>query len=350
MYDGRTANLQTRTVFVVGVQGGTARILAKADHASRSPLPAPACPSINCTGPLDPPYVSTSSDAVYVLDGDRDVKVLGPDGSLTRVTSTRTAGRAGFAVSPDDSLIAVGDASGVYVEKLHGGGHVDVMASNDPVYWPVGWHAGKIVLAYGHQYLAHSQNPYQASGYALVDPDVGAKPMPLGTGDCVPSGTLTAAGTACIKDPGTPCLENEVANPESTPYYNSCLRRIDWSGTETNFLLPNNSYTSSFTVAYAALSVDGQQILTDQLGTVFAPSSPTHGGNDFLGSYHVTVPPNPSMGWLDYQHYSFAYVYPDGVTRDRITNATFEGVGDAAPGVPGSPVTGELVALLPSGL
>ena len=321
-------------------------------------MPAPACAAASCGAPIDPPYVSLSNDAIYVLDGDAALKAVLPNGTLTNVRSVPGTAkeRAAFAVSPDDSQIAIAiityspGSSKLFVENLRGGGHVDVMTSSGTAYWPVGWHQGKIVLASGRVDHGTLLNPFNAIGYALVDPTAGAQPTPLGTGDCTPSGTLTPAGTACIKDPGTQCIDGVVANPEPTPYYKTCLRRIDWSGTETNFLVPMNAYTSSFSVAYAALSVTGQQILTDQLGTVFAPTSATHGGNEIPGSYHVTVPPFPSMGWIDDVRYSFAYVYPDGVTRDRIVGAAFAGEADVAPGVPGSPVTGLLIGTLPARL
>jgi hypothetical protein len=359
VYDGRSLDPQGHTVFVVGLKSETARVLASVTLASRTPMPAPACPpGSGCGGPIDPTYVSTSNDSVYVLDGDNNVDVIAPDASLRKVATIPGGSmiRSGFAVSPDNSMLAVGEidfargVSTVYFEKTGGRAHVDVFTSTNPVYWPVGWHGGEIVLAYGHVYGATTLNPYDASGYALVDPISGAKPTSLGAGDCVPSGTLVAAGSACIKDHGAQCIEGEVANPESTAYYNTCLRRLEWSGAETTFLVPYNAYTGTFTVLDAALSIDGRQILTDQLGTLDAPVSPTHGGNDFLGSYHVRVPQDPSMGWLDDQHYSFAYVYPDGVTRQRIAGATFEGMGDVAPGVSGSPVTGHLIGLVPAGL
>src|SRR5262249_30571578 len=160
-------------------------------------MPAPACDPLGsgCGGPIDPPYVSLSKDSIYVLDGDKALKALLPSGTLTDVRSlpgTATA-RAAFSVSPDDSPIAVAvinygqGSSKLFVENLRGGGHVDVMTSSGTVYWPVGWHGGKIVLASGKVYGGTPLNPYSASGYALVDPTAGAKPSPIGNGDCTPS-------------------------------------------------------------------------------------------------------------------------------------------------------------------
>jgi hypothetical protein len=261
-------------------------------------------------------------------------------------------------VSPDNTQIAVGvidfssSSGSIYVENLSGGGHANVLTSSVPYYWPVGWHAGKIVLASGPAYGVNPLNPYGAYGYALVDPTAGAKPAALGKGDCIPSGTLTAAGTACIVRPGTQCLEDLVANAVSPYYYNSCLRRVDWSGAETTFLLPNSDYTSTFTVNYAALSTDGQQIVIDNLGSVFAPVSPVHGGNNFLGTTTSTLKPpsRPCMGWINAEVMSWTYVNPDGSSDVRLLGAAFVGATDIAPGVPSSPVNGNLLGTVPEGL
>lgn len=361
VYDGQSAT--GHTVWVVGVANATARVLAKVTLARRTQVPVAFCPpppppASGCGSGFDLPYVSTSKTKIYVLDGDRNVRIVSPDGSTAIVTSVpgTTADRAAFAVSPDDNLIAVATINfalpltSLYVENLRGGGHVDILHAIPSVYWPIGWRNGKILLA--HSGDGGVLNPYGASAYALVDPTAGAKPVRLGTGDCVPSGTLTAAGTACIVHPGTPCLEGLVANAVSPYYYNSCLRRIAWNGAETTFLVPNNSYTSTFTVNYAALSPDGQQITTDQLGKLEAPVSDTHGGNEFLGPGAATLrpPARPCMGWIDGTTFSFSYVNPDGSTDVQLMGARFEGSTEIAPGVLSSPVDGELVGTVPNEL
>jgi hypothetical protein len=373
VFDGDAQN--GHAVCVVTVSGSNALVVTAATGARRSPfgpvppLFIPPCPNAAGCGPIDPPYVGTSKNTVYFLDGDATVRALAPNGSVTQVTKIAgtTTARAAFAVSSDDARIAVGviDYSSaqtgslssaptgrLYVENLRGGGHIDVLTSSGPYFWPVGWHAGKIVLASGPAFGGTKSNPYGASGYALVDPTAGARPAALGTGDCVPSGTLTAAGTACIVRPGTQCLEDLVAGAVSPYYYNSCLRRVDWSGAETSFLLPNSAYTSTFTVSYAALSPDGQEIVTDLLGRVFAPVSPVHGGNEFLGSHTFTLTPptHPCMGWINADVLSWTYVNPDGSSDVRLLGGAFVGETDIAPGVPGSPVNGDLIGTVPEGL
>ena len=192
-------------------------------------------------------------------------------------------------------------------------------------------------------------NPYHATGYALIDPTAGAQPVALGRGDCIPSGTLTPAGTACIVRPGTQCIEGLVANATSPYYYNSCLRRINWDGAETVYLISNTSYASTFTVSYAALSPNTLEITTDQLGRLAPPVSATHGGNNFLGLGPAAIRPpvRPCMGWIDGVTFSFTFVNPDGSSDVRIIGATFAGSTEIAPGVPSSPINGDLVATVP---
>jgi|GEM_PF-5917476 len=369
VYDGPNGSTHTISVvgFVtVGVPSPKARVLASVTVASRTqgPVgPAPACPpSLNgalggCGAPaFDLPYISTSKTKIYVLDGDATVKALAPDGSLTKVTSIpgTAAARATFAVSPDDSQIAVGvddfrsGKVSLYVENLHGGGHVDVFG-RAPFYWPIGWHAGKVVLAFGS--VVTLSNPYVASGYALIDPSAGAQPVALGNGDCVPTGTVNSAGTACVAKPGSPCLEDPVSNATSTYYY-SCLRRLSWAGSETNFLLPSNAYTSTFTVGNAALSPDGQVIMTDQLGRVLAPLSNTHGGNAFLGSSSTSGQANLQMGWISNEYFSTSVVGPDGATTQSIVALNppdYNGIRGVT-FVGAAPTVGSLVGTLPGGL
>jgi hypothetical protein len=356
VYDGPSADRSSHTVWVVGFSGSapnaTANVITTVKLASRADIP------LKCIGcfALDPPYVSTSKTQIYVLDGNSTVSTLAPDGSLKKVTAipgTDNA-RAAFAVSPDDSQIAVGVmdfASGkfsVYVENLHGGGHVDVFGGAAPFYWPIRWRNGKIVLASGPNTQTF-MNPYHATGYALIDPTAGAQPVALGRGDCIPSGTLTPAGTACIVRPGTQCIEGLVANATSPYYYNSCLRRVNWDGTETAYLISNTSYMSTFTVSYAALSPNTLEITTDQLGRLAPPVSATHGGNNFLGLGPAAIRPpvRPCMGWIDGVTFSFTFVNPDGSSDVRIIGATFAGSTEIAPGVPSSPINGDLVATVP---
>jgi hypothetical protein len=363
VYDGPNGSTQTISVvgFVtVGVPSVTAKVFATATVASRTVMDEPICPpGGKCpffANPYQPP-VSTSRDRIYVLDGDATVKSLAPDGSLTKVTAIpgTAKSQATFAVSPDDRQIAVGVADyrsgkfSLYVENLSGGGHVDVFGGAAPFYMPIGWHAGKVVLAYGS--IGTQSNPYGASGYALIDPIAGAQPVAMGRGDCVPTGTVTSAGTACIASPGSPCLEDPVSNASGTYYY-SCLRRIGWDGSETNFLLPSDSYTTAFAVENAALSPDGQTIMTDELARVHAPLSGTHGGNMLTWSASTSGQPNLRMGWISNEYFSTTQTSPDGTTNQSIVALEppdYNGIR-AVPFAGAAPTAGSLVGTLPGGL
>lgn len=374
VYDGISAGGK-HSIYVVGFSdaaGSTAKVLAQATVDGRTGLPAPACPPASgCGGPIDPQYVSTTKSNVYVLDGDASVEAVGPGGSLSKVRTIpgSSTNRAAFAVSPDDSRIAVGvinfgagtlsGSSNVFVENLRGGGHVDVLsAPAGTVYWPVAWRNGKIVLASGRAYGRTVGNPYGASGYALVDPVAGAQPTPLSSTDCVPTGLLSAAGTACVSNLGAQCLGALVSHSGSYYYYSSCLRRLDWSGKETVFLLPNYYQTSSMLGNPAALSRDGRAIITDWLFVALEPDAQGFGGNQFVLGYG-----NPSqeqnVGWIDSTHVSWSFRYPDGSAAQRIiavgadyasaANVVFDGYPVVA-GAPQSPVTGHLAATIPASL
>ena len=138
VYDGPSADGSRHTVCVIGIDSASqptaARVLASVTLASRAPM---AFKCVGCLGPMDPPYVNTTKAHIYVLDGDATVRMLGLDGSMTQVTSVAgtAKARAAFAVSPDDSQIAVGvidfstSSNRLYVEKLGGGAHLDLFTT-----------------------------------------------------------------------------------------------------------------------------------------------------------------------------------------------------------------------------
>src|SRR5258708_15491096 len=91
-----------------------------------------------------------------------------------------------FAVSPDDSRIAVAvitfpfpAKTRIYVEGLAGGGHhIDLFSSGTVLEWRVGWHQGHLVIAVGAN--AHPQNSYDGfiygySGYHVADGSTGTR-------------------------------------------------------------------------------------------------------------------------------------------------------------------------------
>src|SRR5205814_6116706 len=120
---------------------------------------------------------------------------------------------AAFAVSPDDSQIAVSVLDftvspvhvTVYTDVL-GGGHKRVIYQSTSNYvWPVAWHNGLLVLAHAYGPFEESiaqaaparGNPYSAVSYHLVDPTTGDRKVLMGT--CTVSGPLSPAGSGCIQ-------------------------------------------------------------------------------------------------------------------------------------------------------
>jgi hypothetical protein len=53
------------------------------------------------------------------------------------------------------------------------------------------------------------------------------------------------------------------------------------------------------------------------------------------------------MGWIDGSTFSYTYQNPDGSSDVRLIGATFAGSTEIAPGVPSSPVNGDLVGTVP---
>ena len=123
-------------------------------------------PISNQTGhAIELPYVSASSTALYMLAGDWTVWSLRlPDGKQAVATHLQVGANmeAAFAVSPDDSKIAVSvldfNRSPVhvllYTDNLGGGDQHVIYESDSDYVWPVAWHSGLLVLA-------HAYGPYE---------------------------------------------------------------------------------------------------------------------------------------------------------------------------------------------
>ncbi len=389
VYDGPALSLGLHLVTLVAITGPpgpwdrqagpsqVAKVVASVPAAYRTWRPRP-----DDLGPIELPYISTSSSTVYFLDGDATLRSLSVKGAVKSVETLPgdSARRVAFAVSPDDKRIAVAvidysparasaaraadgqpaPALQLYVEDLSGGYRVSVFESSGLYYWPVGWHNGKIVLAGGpaltRNYLP--LNPYSASRYFLIDAMLGSKPVALGTGDCAPTGAITSAGTACVSDPGLPCTGSFAATSGGTDWYTSCLRKLDWSGVETNFLMARY-YLTKLTVTQAALSSDGGVILTDGY---FLIKAPVDGHGDWQNQFGMpppAAPERPGMGWIDAYHLSMMYVQSNGTgfqrilrftpDREEIVNVVFDGY-PVLNGVATSPFTGQLLGTVPGGL
>jgi len=200
------------TVSLVNLAGKTIRT-ARAAHRSWS--------EIHFTDdgyghPIALPQVSASNDRLYYLDGDATVRYLAPGGAsgIAHVLPSGQLSRAAFAVSPDDQRIAVtvvdypSVSTGsphlrLYVEDLSGATHhVDLFDSTTVAEWPIGWHAGQLIVGVGSG--LYGQNPcnicaYQPVEYHVVDPASGkrlATICPVSAGGAS-AGPATPAGIEC---------------------------------------------------------------------------------------------------------------------------------------------------------
>ncbi len=174
-------------------------------------------------------WTSASRTRLYYLDG-YEVRFLAPDGTTGLATRIfldflNVTEQAGFAVSPDDSRIAVAvftyktpsvpgppiDAvytgMRLYVEDLNGGAHhVDIFSSTTVAEFPIGWVNGNLIIAVSSARCCPTQqlNPYGAKFYQVVDPATGrtlvapCTGLPEGYGYEEPAGPVSAGGVLCF--------------------------------------------------------------------------------------------------------------------------------------------------------
>jgi hypothetical protein len=162
----------TYSIALVGQDGRTAATVTAAKRTARSWFQVSS--------------LSASSTRLYYLDGNADIRSLRPDGSGGLVThlNVPAGAAAAFAVSPDDSRVAVSimdinqypATTRIYVEDLSGGGHhVDLLQPTTALEWPIGWHNGRVVVAFGLN--VHPQNYFDGflwgHGYQVLDASSG---------------------------------------------------------------------------------------------------------------------------------------------------------------------------------
>ena len=265
-----------------------------------SPCPSGArCPEGE-TAAYTMPKTSISSTRVYLLDGESTVKSLSPDGSVETVMniSAPDNSQVVFAVSPDDRRIAVSVITlarsrvlasfnnVMYIEDLRTGAHrVDLYTSTATAEWPIGWHAGHLIVGVGGSDLFGIQNPYGAIAYHIADPATG---LTLESLDCA-QGLLVAAGTACASgwcSTGSTCDSGT-------------LGKQAWDGTKTPFALPGGPPPKIF-MAFAnpaELSPDGASIAADAIADQqnFAVETLLFKS----GAWSVLTRLGTPLGWLD---------------------------------------------------
>jgi hypothetical protein len=157
--------------------------------------------------------------SVYFLDGDRDVKVLRDDGSVSEVGQLPggPADRVIFAVSPDEQQIAYTvlhyASGGATTTSLRVGPlaslNVREIFSGSPVEFPIGWLSGRLVIAVAAHAIIQNPgevNPYFADAYHIVDPATAHRIYSTpSTG--APQGPVNAAGTAWAQAGGFLALD-----------------------------------------------------------------------------------------------------------------------------------------------
>ena len=254
---------------VVSIVTAAGTVIASAEGADRSARVA---------GGTQLPMVSASQGTVYFLDGDGLVRFLRPNGQTgvaARVGGTDQV-HAAFAVSPDDWRIAVSTIDystnpprlRLDVQDLNGAHSSEILTSTSTYLWPVGWHAGNLVLAVGDAFPTTdthfgseyefcdatfgpcvADNPYGAThGYRVIDPTNGTIVATLASGDCPAIGLLTPVGTVCRT--GHPAAGLITPTQECRVDLTFCLRLVDWTGGITE-------WTTIATVWVGAIAPDG---------------------------------------------------------------------------------------------
>jgi hypothetical protein len=264
-----------------------------------SPCAQARCPEGE-TAAYTMPEISISNTHVYFLDGESVVKSLSSDGSVQTVMtiSAPDNSQVVFAVSPDDQRIAVSIITlarsripasfndVMYVEDIGtGANRVDIYSSTTIGEWPIGWHAGHLIVGVGGADLFGFENPYGAIGYHIADPATGLR---LGALDCA-RGLLVAAGTACASgwcSTGSTCGSGT-------------LGKQAWDGTKTAFDIPSGPPPKIF-MAFAnaaELSPDGASIATSAVA-----DQQTFAVETLLfknGSSSILTQLGSPLGWLD---------------------------------------------------
>lgn len=271
-------------------------------------------------GVFEAPPVSASNDKVYFRDGDTRIRSLTPAGATSDVT-TVPGGRSTisfFSVSPDDARIAVvvedfsnpsSFALQLYVEDLVGGGHHSVIyasttarVSGVTTLWPMGWHAGNLVLAVVRP-CTYEQVP-APNAWRVVSASSAAGLLTIGGDSCVPGWWPSPAGLACTD---TTTMQVRVYN---------------WSGQLTS-TVPGNGGSP-------ALSPDGSLVSTANGGGLGNPSPVTtivHAS----GGIQLVTPGVMACLWID----NTSLLTPDAVFSYPGGDVVSEADGDCAGRFPG---------------
>jgi len=260
--------------FTVSLIGTDGKVVASSE-ASTPPLVTCA----NAAGAPLPLPISTSNSRAYFMDAQGVVRFLAPSGNSGRATALpagTSSRRAMFAVSPDDSRIAVivndytasGAATRLYVEDLNGGGnHLDLFSeSGARTLWPIGWHGANNLVVAVVPSCTQGGGPFCCGVQELhvVDPATAARRFTLGgITSCPIVGSPSPAGVICW-DGSTSKVFNWTA---------ATIRSYPMQGPEVQLLSPSGS----------------QVALIDNTGTTF------------LGT-KISMPGLYACVWMDEAH------------------------------------------------
>lgn len=278
---------QTQQVVSLVDRNGSEVAQAISPLADLEPVPFPGTATTRDQGccPVVLPEVSTTERRVYFVSGQDELRYLdvdGRSGPAAHLPNVKGRTQAVFAVSPDDTRIAVAvfDWSRlpmkvtIYVENLGGGNRTVIFTSTSSYEWPVAWHAGMLVVAVWS--ANGGPNPYAATDYHVADAGSGLRYAVLGSSSCPVAGPLVAAGTAC-------------SGPCGADY---CVFSVDWSGHQHNLYRYKDPNGRGI---WASLSPNGQFVAVDEGGH---PAGEYVVGRD--GSQvKIPSPDSPAVWWMD---------------------------------------------------
>ena len=246
------------TVSLVGIDG---RVVAS--QVASTPG------TVTCAGTaaaVVPPPVSTSNTRVYFMDALGVVRYLAPNGDAgqTITLPIGPARRSLFAVSPDDSLMAVvvvdfaqgGATTNLYMYQLQPAGSKPLLFQQSGAYtlWPTGWHGATSLVLAKAPACTQGGGPFCCGPqeFHVVDPHTAVRRFTVGSAGCVIAGAPSPAGAVC----------------EDTATFGQ-LNVLDWTGA------PSHQYPiSGATPAY--LSPDGALVAVVAFGAPITTLVPTN--------------------------------------------------------------------------
>jgi hypothetical protein len=258
------------TVSLVGIDG---RVVSSAIASSPS-----AVTCANAANAFVPLPVSTSNTRVYFMDALGVVRFLAPNGDTgPAVTLPIGPGRRSmFAVSPDDSMMAVvvvdftatGATTRLYLYQLQpGGAQLQTFGQTGAfTLWPTGWRGTTTLILAKVPSCVVGTGPFCCGPqeFHLVDPKTAIRRFTVGSPTCVIAGPPSPAGAVC---------ENNTYDVATV---------LDWTATQINGFPIGGA-----TLAY--LSPNGQSVAVISGATTSIYKSNTSFGFQ-------------ACGWIDDTH------------------------------------------------